>query len=263
LKEEISHAGYLGETVLSESITGAAPPIAANFTCATNNQWGRMIAQPIYGMNDTLKLSETADYSGCINKKDYLRGDLLAVRAMSRHTISPQEATDTSNKHRLYFLSSLEQGLIFQGQDYHQNKLDTHLQSLHEVQASVYYIASAIGADTITCSNEQSLPALFRETLNSQGKPQREEIAQGIENLQAQYGIDTDGDGSVNQYKNGSPNLNWPEVVSVRIWILARASCPESAFTNTETYRLGDQEFTPNDHYRRLLLTTTISLKNS
>lgn len=261
LTQELAQSGYLAQTLTRQTIGGSAPPVTPTLRCANTTQWGRMITQPVYGMNDTLKLNSAADYTGCISNADYLRGDLIVTRSMSSYTISDNEARSSSNQTRLYFRSAPEQGLMFQGKDTQSNTLSTDLQSLHEVKASVYYIGSAIGEDVTPCATSTGLPALFRETLNGQGKPQREEIAQGIENLQVQFGLDTDGDGSVNRYANASPTLDWQRIRAIRVWLLTRTLCPEAGYINNETYYLGDQVVTPGDAHRRLLLATTLALR--
>ncbi len=257
IRRDTLQAGFFGETVHTSLIQGISPPTGI---CTTTTQWGRMIEQPIYGLNDTIKHGSEADYTGCIAKKDYLRGDIITFRSASQYTVPYSDTRKKINYRRLYLLSSPERGLVFQGQDHHDNKLPSPLQSLRELQAHAYYVGPAIGDNNIYCNNTQPYPSLFKETLNNRGKPQREEIAQGIENLQIQYGIDTDYDTAVNQYVDGTPSTPWNQVIAIRVWLLARAACPEIGFKNAETYQLGDKTVTPADSYRRLLLTTTLPL---
>jgi len=39
-----------------------------------------------------------------------------------------------------------------------------------------------------------------------------------------------------------SPTIGngWDEVIAARIWLLTRAECPETGFTNSNTYTIGD-----------------------
>jgi hypothetical protein len=41
-----------------------------------------------------------------------------------------------------------------------------------------------------------------------------------------------------------------------------RAECPETGYTNSNTYAIGNVNYTPNDGYRRQLFTSTVSLRN-
>ena len=258
--QDLQQAGYLGETVSPLSITGTTPPLAATLTCDQGNQWARMLAQPIYGMNDTLAVDETTSYEHCINKRHYLRGDILALRFVSKDEIPLSDAYLKDNANRFYLLSAPRQGRLFQGKDLAENKIDNPLKTLREVQGSIYYVAKAIVDRSNQCTHRHNYPALYRKRINKQGKLQQEEISQGVEQLQIQYGLDIDGDGSVNAYQHASPKLNWQHIVSVKIWLLIKASCPEIGYNNNETYLMGDQTYTPKDNYRRLLLSTTSSL---
>jgi len=57
---------------------------------------------------------------------------------------------------------------------------------------------------------------------------------------------------------------NWNQVVSARVWVLTRAECPETGYTNTNTYNMGNISFKPTatDRYRRQLYQTTVKLRN-
>ena len=49
---------------------------------------------------------------------------------------------------------------------------------------------------------------------------------------------------------------------AVRIWLLARAARPDPNYFNNQTYQVGYKTITPNDNFRRLLLSTTVTLRN-
>jgi type IV pilus assembly protein PilW len=98
-------------------------------------------------------------------------------------------------------------------------------------------------------------------------------VAEGVENLQVEYGLDTDDDGQTDAFATlGSgtitgvtavPNV-WQNVVAVRLHLLTRSSQPTPGFTDTRTYRLGPDVTvaTPADGNKRTLLTTTVRLNN-
>ena len=52
------------------------------------------------------------------------------------------------------------------------------------------------------------------------------------------------------------------DIRAVRIWILSRADREDPDFRNTKTYVVGSQVITPNDGFRRRLLTTTVQCRN-
>lgn len=92
-------------------------------------------------------------------------------------------------------------------------------------------------------------------------------VAENIEAMDIEYGLDTNQDGAVDEYLrsnaiNGSPaNRNWGNVVTARITLLARTDVPTPGFTDTRSYTVGSITVAGND-YKRLVLTQTIRLTN-
>jgi type IV pilus assembly protein PilW len=182
-----------------------------------------------------------------------------------------QRAIDPNST--LYIRSSLtisdEAGRIFKGVDKASSSNDMNnggtappSERTSELIARAYYV----GPSGQTC-NGISVPSLYREELDSNGRPVAEEVAYGVDNLQVRYGLDTDGDDSVDTYLDaGSSGLDedseWDQVVAVRYWLLTRAECPELGYTNGNTYTMGDVNYTPNDSFRRQLYQSTIMLRN-
>lgn len=93
----------------------------------------------------------------------------------------------------------------------------------------------------------------------------RQPLAQGVENIQFRYGVDTDNDGAVNQYMNATDieaNAMWERILSVQVAILVRSLNPVFADNETRTYQLLDVSQTKNDRYKRTVYTTTVRLRN-
>jgi type IV pilus assembly protein PilW len=80
--------------------------------------------------------------------------------------------------------------------------------------------------------------------------------------------LDTNHDGEVDARDNPAGQL-LPKPVSisriraVRVWILERSQHPDKDFINTNTYVVANQRITPNDNYRRRLITTTVRCRNT
>lgn len=100
-------------------------------------------------------------------------------------------------------------------------------------------------------------------------------IIDGIEMIRFMYGIDTDTDptnpgyGIINAFISADDmndalwnNAN-SRILSVKIYVLARNVLPDNNYTNTNIYRLGEQNYTFNDNYRRLLFSSTVTLYNA
>lgn len=60
-------------------------------------------------------------------------------------------------------------------------------------------------------------PALYRDKLVSSTASTKEELVQGVENMQITYGVDTGTDNNVDAYQAADSVTNWSRVLSVRI----------------------------------------------
>jgi type IV pilus assembly protein PilW len=101
-------------------------------------------------------------------------------------------------------------------------------------------------------------------------------ILENVEDLQFQYGLDTNGDGYVDQWVNNvSDGTNKvDQVKAIKIWLVVRGNVPDNKFNDTRTYFLGisstgmvavAKRYTPPQalrNYRRLIFTTTVDLRN-
>ncbi len=127
-------------------------------------------------------------------------------------------------------------------------------------QTNAYYVSSS-------SSLGNGAPSLRRMTLAG-GVWQDEELVAGVENFQVQLGVDTNADGMVDRYvdpDNGlvSPLVDPARIVAVRFWIMLRAEQAEQGFADGATYNFADvTNYTPNDQFRRQLISKTVVLRN-
>ncbi len=70
-------------------------------------------------------------------------------------------------------------------------------------------------------NNQNNVPSLYR--LISGPSAAAEEMIEGVENMQILYGIDSDGDGTVNRYVPASGSLDFSQVISLRMALLLRS----------------------------------------
>lgn len=108
-------------------------------------------------------------------------------------------------------------------------------------------------------------PSLCRKTLVSDETPDMttECIAQGIENLQVEYGIDTNGDGAVDAYLTNPTQLQLQSAVAARIFLLARTPEEDRSYSNEKTYAISNaDEFDADDSFRRRVYSTTVNILN-
>jgi type IV pilus assembly protein PilW len=136
-----------------------------------------------------------------------------------------------------------------------------------------YFISTdnGAGANVPTLKRLEFNGATFTETA----------LVEGIEHLQLEYGIDTDGDGAPNAYSSDPTNFtyvgctscsaanNWANVVTAKVHVLARTLEKSAGYTDIKTYTLGaDASGTPvtvgpfNDGYRRHVYSAAVRLMN-
>lgn len=79
--------------------------------------------------------------------------------------------------------------------------------------------------------------------------------------------LDTNDDGviDINDDPAGAAlasDVNPGRIRAIRIWLLARTDIEDRGFRNAGTYVIANQTITPNDGFRRRLLTTTVTCRN-
>jgi type IV pilus assembly protein PilW len=155
------------------------------------------------------------------------------------------------------------------------------LREVRDMVVQAYYISK-------DSDGYPGVPALRVKFLTTDGASPvivDRELIRGVEDLQVQFGIDPgldvspkdgkpddpgdDGmadlvNGYAQRYVNaGDALLSSAQVVSVRVWVRVRADHEEPGFTDNRTYEYADTKFAANDHFRRLVLSRTIFLRNS
>ncbi len=89
-------------------------------------------------------------------------------------------------------------------------------------------------------------------------------LVDGIENMQIEYGIDTNSDGVPNSYTSApTSTTDWRNVMAARVNLLARNTISSQGYTDSRVYTLGDKEVSaPNDGYKRHVYSTTAQFVN-
>ena len=137
------------------------------------------------------------------------------------------------------------------------------LTAVRQYVSRLYYIASCDD-----CGND-SIPTLKRVDFVN-GATQVTPIAEGVQELQFEYGFDTNGDGAPDVFLTGldgvvgSPSNTWANVTAVRIWMMSRTTEATQGYTDTKTYSLG--VFGPrgpyNDGFKRRVYSALVHVYN-
>ncbi len=192
-----------------------------------------------------------------------INSDILVVKALSGY-----QSTDKS---QVRLETDFVQGnFLKSGQ-----KQSGWSKDIRDYHAYVYYIDP-----NVRTVNGVNLPALMRWTQDRKA----EEISEGVEQMRVMLGLDTNADGRPDEYKEPSGVGNWVNVVIAKVYFLVRSIEPDFTISNNantgvfnlKLYNLGGRCFCNNqiakctsscptttaDSFRRLLITTTVNLKN-
>lgn len=121
--------------------------------------------------------------------------------------------------------------------------------------------------------NGLSIPVLMRKRLtrNQAGNAviSTDSVMDGVERMHFEFGIDNDFDGRLNfnLATRQMPAELWLQrsarIVSLKYHVLLRAREPDQHYVNQQRYDMGIEQFVaPGDHYRRLLISSSIYFHN-
>jgi type IV pilus assembly protein PilW len=255
IESDVTNAAFWGER--GEYPAGAtAPPICIDDADELEEAMG----YPIQGGQ--------GDITGCSgvtgNKLEPKSGtDFIAIRRVSSCAdLSPGCPTDNSHFHLQVHAcfdttSALKPGDSFQiGQLPHSSNLE---QRDCSTAAPSYRFLNHI---YFVNDDDKLIRAQLSGTTYS-----TEELVENVETMRFEYGLDTDGDGQVDDYMSNVSDPNnptWGEVVIVRLGLIVRNHQPSAGFNDARTYTVSGQTYTPatKQNHRRQLYTRTISARN-
>ena len=88
-------------------------------------------------------------------------------------------------------------------------------------------------------------------------------LAAGIEDLQIEYGLDLNDDGNPNVFLPNPTLAQMQNVVSARIFMLARTTEIDRRYQNNKTYTVSNAPaYAPADNFHRRVVSTTVSIQN-
>lgn len=288
LSEEIRLAGFYGQVgnVTSLPVQPAPPaaiPMPASLPdpCATDFASIKgALPIPIQGVDNVA----SATAPSCV--PDAVAGtDVLVIRRANTTSVAAGAGgaapvangfyTQTTNCVTLAPVFQIAQsGLTLT------DKNCTTVMPVRQYHVYIFYIAPcsvATGSGGACAAGDAPLPTLKRVELlpgSSAGTGTMsapEPLVEGIENIQYEYGLDTNGDGSPDVYTAAptfSPTNQWAQVVTIRIHLLARNVDATAGYTDTKSYAMGlnadgsANTLTPGGSFRRHNYTALIRVVN-
>ncbi|MEM1110585.1 MAG: PilW family protein [Pseudomonadota bacterium] len=113
-----------------------------------------------------------------------------------------------------------------------------------------------------------AIPSLVRKTLAWDSGAggmvvTTEELVQGVEQIRFRFGWDGNDDGEIDQFGSHSAvGSNWDAVGVIETYMLLRSINADYSYDNVKTYTLGDVSVTASDNYWRLLVNSSITMRN-
>ena len=127
------------------------------------------------------------------------------------------------------------------------------------VETIAYFIAPSSRVGDASDPAPAGTTSLWRR----RGLNGAEELVEGIEQMQVQYGIDTNGDVVVDEYRTANNVTDWNDVISVSVALLARAIDEYGNDTDRRSYNLLDVTVAaPGDRRLREVFAATASIRN-
>ncbi|MEO1767975.1 PilW family protein [Thiobacter aerophilum] len=126
--------------------------------------------------------------------------------------------------------------------------------TLLRLASITYYVAGSSIHPGINSLWRYTVPALT-------GAPQPEEIAVGVDNLQLEYGVDTDGDQVANVWQKAASVSDWTKVVAARINLLL-VSPENNVTTSPQPYTFDGVVYVPADRRFRSTFSVAVNLRN-
>ncbi len=258
---ELSMAGHYADLLIpgsvtpddSLSLTSDCGPIGADdwmYQTVTAGT-GQMLS--VVSVDNATAADATANFS-CISPGEFQAGtDIVAVKRVAGvRTGAPETG-------HVYLRTNGTVGLLFQEPISGVPVINVPApRNDWEYRPSIFYIRNYADVPG------DGVPTLCRKTLGGTTPGMMTEcLAAGIENLQVEYGIDTNEDGNANVFV-ADPTLGQMQtVVSARIFIQARTLEQDTSYENDKTYAISNAApLMPNDGFRRRVESVTVTIQN-
>lgn len=265
-----SHWGLLSRAALVSNRAGPGEPLPATFTAAqgsridlcggAGSRWAIDLDAYLDGTDDGYGLA-----CGAVGGAQ-AGSDTLVLR---RAAESPASTLDPD---RIHLQASHRQGALFVPSPGCTSAPDPACLPAGYSPAASRSRALVVRAYYVSSGStlRPDLPALRRKSFGNVNASAAsdaitdEEIVAGIEDLQVRFGVDHDGDGSVDAHASPGHVPAGGTVVAATLWLRIRAEQRDPGHVDTTAWRYADMAapFVAGDAFRRIVLSRTIQLRN-
>lgn len=261
LNSELQLAGYWGEydTAGEPSLTSVPNPCV--LTISGSGDLDEVLLAAVQGEDSPTSLP--SDYSGCGISNFKSGTDILVVRRADTQTVATgsagqvyvQTGLNTSNDFTKVVDSGPSTNFVLKDKD----GVTANLRKYH---VTVFYISTCN-----VCSPNDGIPTLKKTELGVSGGSaawSTSALVEGIENMQLDYGLDSDSDGAPDSYATSLAAADIANVMTVRVNLLARNDETTDGYSDSKTYSLGlEGSVGPfADTYKRHAFTGVVRLIN-
>jgi type IV pilus assembly protein PilW len=259
LHDDIELAGYYGQYAnIPAPTTGVVPDPCATSVASLD----AAMPLPIQGY-DFAPSSTAGSPISCLPSANYKPGtDILVIRRVDSASTSVAAASGMGGQ--VYLQANTGSHILNTGSNSsaftlaYNTTTNTGLEELRSYLVHIYFISpcsvptgplSSNGLPTCltTDDNGRPIPTLKRLELSASGASTTMNtltpLVEGIENMQLDYGIDSDGDGYPNSYATACATAtdasNCANVMAIRVNLLARNIECTTSYLDTKSYNLG------------------------
>jgi prepilin-type N-terminal cleavage/methylation domain-containing protein len=292
LEEDAAMAGYWSEMFDPANITiDTSIPSSSASDCTAAAGFGGAfggflnsgaksygtVMYPIAALNNATATQANAAFP-CISASEFQAGtDILLVRRLVGLNVADSVVTSAASAGQIYLRENGTQGTIFAVTSTPANPPPGPISTVTAPDYNWPYRISLFYIRNYSVTAGDGIPTLCRKYLASTtGGWTSDCAAEGIENLQVEFGINTSLaaascaalTGAITvaapNYYTSSPSLTeLAQAVTARISILARASTQDFKYSNTKTYTVGNSPaYSPGDNYHRQLVVSDVFLRN-
>jgi hypothetical protein len=202
------------------------------------------ISQAVLGVEGAANIgSVSSGFQSCVPSDSYIpNSDILIVRYANGQPVDNTIADDANKSNDLFIRTATgEKGTLFWGgvsPPASTGLADENGTNNYAYRVEAYFLRPCSVLDDPSNNCTDGIPTLTRLT-SVDNTVKQEPLVDGVEQMQFQYGIDSNADGQVEQFSSATSVSNWNQVIAVRIDMLARTVTEDEDYQDpTASYTL-------------------------
>ena len=283
LTYDLRHASIYGGTNLSTLVECRSEDSSCALEIVDDcrgGSWTHDLDLPVYSPSTDAEIAAYTANAACPINNHLAGTDLIEMRFVDTNPVVDADIAANVT----YIRSNYKSGMLFVGAilpTFSGDTLDSFTKN-YLFNSRAYYISDY--SDTVG----DGIPSLRRIELQAGAAPVLVDqmLMSGVENLQVQFGVDTNNDDEIDKYVNAesitadsiydaddddraAAKQAWSGIKAIKVWILVRAEQVEKNFDTSSAsgagYDLGGftiEDADLNDGYRRLLLSNVVRMRN-